>query len=516
MNIKIFVHGVPAGHDIWGKDLNERIYFNKFYNTKFSDKVKFLIEKNNNYCYYNYLIYQNVLGSGDRSGSYFGISLQVNAYCKDILKIYNILDTIYSLYVQGNILEEVNGKLKYKISSFNSVERLLNEIAGEIIELLKQKGLSDNSFMPLNNIEKSNANYAFLNLYEFSSNTIYDYFKKNGIVDLSPYYPTQKENKIQKDCQQQIAIAKNECQEQLAQKDAECKQKIAANENELFSLRSIKKQNENKIEELGGKVRDLEKQIYVKNKYKDIEKELISLRDSKKQNDNKIRELQNKIAEYEEEITSLRESKKQSEIRTKRLVNDLERYESAAVTEVTEVEELKDKESNPKRKPIEYLLHTLRRILLSLAKRFLEIIIIILLVIILFKVKNRVEAMEKDIKSIKENTEQVANNNNTNEQNEILPEMNAINYSNLSIDIESYSNGYLEKGKQYICTIKDFPQNADKNNIKIKGDNCKIIPTDDKLKFKIEPKKDKEQITLKILVEDKEVYKRQIPNKNDK
>ena len=102
MDIEIFVHGVPNGQSFWGKE-EDRNYFGNFYGQSNSDVVKYLIQTRSSngktYCYYNYLVYQNVIGSDGREGSYFGLSIRFDAYCKDFIGIYKILDTVFTAHV---------------------------------------------------------------------------------------------------------------------------------------------------------------------------------------------------------------------------------------------------------------------------------------------------------------------------------------------------------------------------------------------------------------------------------
>lgn len=140
MDIEIFVHGVPNGQSFWGKE-EDRNYFGNFYGQSCSDVVKYLIQTRSSngktYCYYNYLIYKNVIGSDGREGSYFGLSIRFDAYCKDFIGIYKILDTVFSAYVLNKILKTQNGNYKYVITDFVSASEIMSNIKGAIWQLLQ-------------------------------------------------------------------------------------------------------------------------------------------------------------------------------------------------------------------------------------------------------------------------------------------------------------------------------------------------------------------------------------------
>ena len=120
MEVELFIHGVPNGEGFWGKE-DDRNYFGTFYDHS-TDEVKFLVQnrasKGKLYCYYNYLVYKtvgsptpNVVAYDGRDGSYFGLSLRLDAYCKDVMNMYRILDTIYNIYVCGSLLKMEKSKI---------------------------------------------------------------------------------------------------------------------------------------------------------------------------------------------------------------------------------------------------------------------------------------------------------------------------------------------------------------------------------------------------------------------
>ena len=147
MNIEIFVHGVPYGESFLGKDNDDRNYFGAFYNQSCSDEVKFFIQtrsyKGKIYCYYNYLVYKDVIANDGRSGSYFGLSIRLDAYCKDFMSIYKMLDTVFSAYVLNKILKVNKGKYTYLISNFKSELDIMESIYDETLRLFKSMLVGD-------------------------------------------------------------------------------------------------------------------------------------------------------------------------------------------------------------------------------------------------------------------------------------------------------------------------------------------------------------------------------------
>ncbi len=219
MEVELFIHGVPNGEGFWGKE-DDRNYFGTFYDHS-TDEVKFLIQnrasKGKLYCYYNYLVYKtvgsptpNVVAYDGRDGSYFGLSLRLDAYCKDVMNMYRILDTIYNIYVCGSLLKMEKSKLKYTFSDFANVETKLKTIEAETIKLI-QNGFYADSFMPLDGFATGSGNASVFNLYELTTADAMQVMKQSGKIMVSPYYPTMREKKIQQQHDSQIENLRQQC-----------------------------------------------------------------------------------------------------------------------------------------------------------------------------------------------------------------------------------------------------------------------------------------------------------------
>ena len=94
MDLEFFVHGVPNGQKIWGKK-DDSLYFQSLYDN-FDSVDKFLIElrtvNDKNYCYYSYLRYGNIVDYDNRPGAYFGLTIRLDVYSLDVIRLYQILD----------------------------------------------------------------------------------------------------------------------------------------------------------------------------------------------------------------------------------------------------------------------------------------------------------------------------------------------------------------------------------------------------------------------------------------
>lgn len=269
MDVELFVHGVPSGEGFWGKE-EDRNYFGSFYDHS-SDEVKFLIQaralKGKPYCYYNYLVYKtvgaqapNIVANDGRDGSYFGITLRLDAYCKDIFNMYRILDTIYNVYVVGSLLKIEKSKLKYTIPDFANVSNVLEGIEKTTIQLI-QNAFSAESFTRLDGFALSGNNCPVYNLYDCTEDLVISALKQYGRVAVSPYYPSNKETSLQQQFSRQLQAAQKQYEDKLRENaDAYKKEKAQINES-LSSLQNEMAQKRQEISQRDDKIKNLNAEL---------------------------------------------------------------------------------------------------------------------------------------------------------------------------------------------------------------------------------------------------------------
>ena len=273
MEVELFVHGVPSGEGFWGKE-DDRNYFGTFYDNS-SDEVKFLIQtralNNKPYCYYNYLVYKtvgsqnpNVVANDGRDGSYFGITLRFDAYCKDIVNMYRILDTVFHTYVMGDILKMEKSKLKYTTSDFANVSNVLDNIEKVTLQLI-QNAFSIDSFTKLDGFALSGGNYPKYNLFDCTQDSALAAVKQYSKLAISPYYLSNKEAELQQKSTEQIQAVKQQCELRLKETEAA----MAKEKNEISaSLSSAKQQVTQLQKSLEQKEKELNQVKQDSNKYR--------------------------------------------------------------------------------------------------------------------------------------------------------------------------------------------------------------------------------------------------------
>lgn len=262
MNVELFVHGVPNGESFWGKE-EDRNYFGNFYSNS-SDEVKFLVQTRSlngkTYCCYNYLVYKNVIANDGRAGSYFGISLRLDAYCKDILNMYRILDTVYNVHVVGTLLKAEKANLKYVVSDFSSNPGIMEDIWNAISRLL-QKAFTADSFVDLAAFPTNSGSCSAYNLYDCSGDCLMEIMKKTGIVAVSPYYPSSRVAAIEQQCNARIQAMQQQYNAlQQANSEARAKERDEQ-KTSLSTLRDRSAKLEKEITEKDEQIRSRDAEI---------------------------------------------------------------------------------------------------------------------------------------------------------------------------------------------------------------------------------------------------------------
>lgn len=313
MTVDLILHGVPNGHDSWGEDIDKH-YLSTFY-VKKSDRKYLLIETRKidgkPYVYYHYLKYNNVMAADGRSGSYLGITLKIDAYYKDILNIYNIMEVIYNRYLTDVAFTNEGDSIKYKVSKFDMIEAELKDAQSKIVNLIllsaKQKDFETFDSSYFNNDNKTIKVF----LLDCTQENVMQAMKKFGRIEISKYYPSLNE-------QQKIKSVEARFEGTVQQKELELKRadskinefatksqaqqnQIERQNNEIANLKSSVKEKENRLKELqtaSQQIKDLEQKNKTLTKnISEREKTIIQLRNElNRQKENRdIKELIDEI-----------------------------------------------------------------------------------------------------------------------------------------------------------------------------------------------------------------------------
>ncbi len=299
LNIKLFVHGVPMGQKIWGPQGDDNRYLASFYGPKWEVPEVMIVETmtfgNNNYCYYSFVKGQNVYDSQGRAGSYFALTLRINAFYSDIQNVYNILKATYGKMCVGLCIDETNDKTKFLLADFQNVDSKFKEIENHILNYISEFSL-DSDIVPLSGIALNGKDAVFnLNLHECSSSVAIDILKKNGKLMVSPCFLSSSASKKVAQYQEEMQRNAQKAQEEILLQKQASQQKI----NELIlqskeDYDSLKKQSDNEL-------RLQQEQCHQQ------------LSQLKNENDRRLEEMRHRYTKVDSELTNLNRIIKEQE-----------------------------------------------------------------------------------------------------------------------------------------------------------------------------------------------------------
>ncbi len=276
LSIEIFIHGVPHGNKVWGEGVGKS-YLSKFYNAKYSTKEQMLVEVANvggtKLCFYSFVLGTNVCANDGREGSYFAISVCMNAYYADIQNMYSILNAAYRKICLGKVLKSQGTGLKFCISDFSEMENVLIELKSNVIKYIGDFS-NNEDIIELQSFPFSQGNGIELNSQECVVDDCKTLMKQNGTISVSTLFPTkefsrqiaQKNEEVEKlriDHEVQLSSIEKKYSENDLQKDEQItslqnklqnkEQELKSSRNECVSLRNELDKKEKRIQELNNK-----------------------------------------------------------------------------------------------------------------------------------------------------------------------------------------------------------------------------------------------------------------------
>lgn len=287
LNINLFVHGVPMGQKVWGPDGDDSRYLSSFYNPNWHIpdvmKIDVMTSGSMTYCYYSLVIGQNVCDYHGRSGSYFALTIRMNAFYCDVRNLYNILKAAYDKICVGLCVQNNGSSFKYLLSDFNSIDNDLKDIENQIINYISRFSI-ESDIIPISGFPIGvNASARNINLHECTNQVALRYVKENGSLIVSPWFLSlQAENLVNqyKTKMQEMEILKAQeiqRQQQASKNEKECliqkhkkeieeisrrsKEDIAKSKNELERSRKELEQSNSKLNQTSEKLKQTEKEL---------------------------------------------------------------------------------------------------------------------------------------------------------------------------------------------------------------------------------------------------------------
>lgn len=172
VKIKVYIHGVPIGHEMCGCETKEeRKYLEQFYDLKSTADTLLVIDILEGISYYTYLKKGNFTNQEGRSNSYFGITVSFgNQTCDNVYVLYDIIEQVYTKVVLKTLVKESNNGASFivrqietaKIQNFSAIDFITQIVEKNIINLIGE------AFTPINGSISTSGRISF-NLAEIDS-----------------------------------------------------------------------------------------------------------------------------------------------------------------------------------------------------------------------------------------------------------------------------------------------------------------------------------------------------------
>lgn len=326
LNINLYVHGVPMGQKTWGVLREDDNFIGNFYSSKWPAKELMQVDimecRGKVYSYYTFVKGQNVMGYDNRTGSYFALTIRMDAYYADLQNMYKILSAAYEKMCVGSLVQKQGEGIKFIVQDFAVMDAELKRIENHIISYIGE--FSNNKDLISFSGFKTNSLLAVQteNLLECDNVKALNTVKATGKISVSPYYPSKEvkelisknEDEMQK-LRQMTSQQINEAHEKASQQIRNIESK--ANED----MASVRRQTSEEMTRLKAQYSTIDKQMY------ELEQKLKQEKERSKQ---LLKELRNELEQKLE----------QEKLRTKQL-----QKENKELT--TSLKQAKDNVSTP-------------------------------------------------------------------------------------------------------------------------------------------------------------------------
>ena len=275
MEVELIISGTPEGQDYYGPE-ESRQYMSLMYSTSTENKLMVDVRKEMNektYCYYNYLVYKDIIGVGGRPGSYFCLALRLDAYCIDIQSMYRLLDITYHNYVKQAVLKVIGSKIQYKASNFKDLAKEIESVKDFIFSNF-QRSFTEIGFTSLQGYLLNNGQTVNANLYDYSDQSLMDFIRKGVKLNLSPTFPSIEVQRVKDQCEKNLQASLQQM-EATRKMDNEQKNKLTADLSSANQEISLLKTN---IAELQKKNKEIEMELRTRKQAKEIEQMLESVK----------------------------------------------------------------------------------------------------------------------------------------------------------------------------------------------------------------------------------------------
>jgi len=278
LKLNLFVHGAPKGQNIWGPKEEDRTFLESFYSRRSTIETQLQVDVmkmgKETHCYFTYLKGGNIVDVENRPGSYFGLTIRINAYYNDLFKMYSILDSSYQTFILEKILTANESSTKYLIDDFQQYDDGLKELEKQIINFLSTFSNSSNFINSESFATNSKLASLNLNLLECTNKNVLNYIKEKGSVSVSPIHPSNQFLEYTRKKDEEVEKLKLETQKHIGEEKRKSEQQIQ-------SLKAEYSTADKKISDLNRQIeQEKSNAVSFKQKFESKEQECIRIQNS--------------------------------------------------------------------------------------------------------------------------------------------------------------------------------------------------------------------------------------------
>ncbi len=253
LNINLFVHGVPMGQKVWGPKGDDYLYWASFYGPRWETpevmKVDVKTFRGTSYCYYSLVKGLNVCDSAGRAGSYFALTLRINAFYIDVQNLYSILKATYDKMCVGLCVQESGNATKYLIADFQSIDAQLKAIENHIVNYISNFSINEDLVSLQGFPANSGSASREVNLHDCGRPLALEYGRKYGTFMVSPYFQSFAIIKKIAECESEVETTKQQAQQQLQAQQKACQAQLdALRQGHQARLEEVKQQAQQQLQ----------------------------------------------------------------------------------------------------------------------------------------------------------------------------------------------------------------------------------------------------------------------------
>lgn len=150
MNVEIYIHGTPEGHEVYSNASIMDRHVNTYYGAEFDDQsliIETSIVDCNIYCYYTYFR-TNIISYSGRPMHYWGITIRTDCFVKNARVMYQILE-MFGQYISSSIMSDGDNR-KFLAKSISDIgKKVVGPIANLLSTIILTKDIikMDDSFL---------------------------------------------------------------------------------------------------------------------------------------------------------------------------------------------------------------------------------------------------------------------------------------------------------------------------------------------------------------------------------